>query len=369
MSTSASGNRVAVAMSGGVDSSVAALLLREQGFDLIGISMQVWDYRKNGGSASRATCCSPKDFGDARMVAGKIGIPYYVFDFEEVFATKVIDKFVSQYASGNTPNPCVECNNKVKFRALRDRTTQIGCGAVATGHYAQVALRDGKYRLMRSIDRAKDQTYFLYGISQEELSSTHFPIGHLTKTEVREVAHQNGLVTAQKAESQDICFVSGQLSDFLVQLGVNRRKGWIVNSEGRRIGQHDGIQNFTVGQRRGLNLGGFEEPLYVIKLDVDRNEVIVGERWQLEQEGFSVQNLHWTVGNPMRGQKEFDCLVQVRHRQSAVPVRLVLTGDDEIAVSFREGGNFAVPGQAAVFYTLDDREVIGGGTINAPVYK
>ncbi|MBX7144716.1 MAG: tRNA 2-thiouridine(34) synthase MnmA [Oligoflexia bacterium] len=367
-------NKIAVAMSGGVDSSVAAMLLQQQGSQIIGISMQVWDYRNNGGSCSRATCCAPSDFLDARRVADKIGIPYYVFDFEHTFREQVIQPFVAAYQAGRTPNPCVECNNKVKFRALRDRVLSLGFAAVATGHYAQILeVPGGGYCLARGCDAEKDQSYFLYGLSQEELSATKFPIGHLTKREVRKLAAQAGLVTAEKEESQDICFVSSSIDEFLVQLGTKRRTGVFVTRDGRVLGQHDGIHQFTVGQRRGLALGGSDEPLYVLELRAEDNSVVVGVRSELEQREFYVLNCRWSHPSVLKRLEQaifpqsFSAIAQVRHRHSGVPVRLTMISPSITKAEFEGPWSVISPGQAAVFFEQNNQNVLGGGEISRSI--
>jgi tRNA-specific 2-thiouridylase len=365
---------VVVAMSGGVDSSVAALLIQESGLPAVGVSMQVWDYRNHGGCSSRATCCAPDDFTDARMVAAKVGIPYYVFDFEQSFRKEVIDRFVDTYAIGETPNPCVDCNNRVKFKELRQRAESLGCESVATGHYARIESdNDGNLRLMRGVDLNKDQSYFLYGVLPEELSKTIFPVGEMTKEEVRERAREFGLVTAEKAESQDICFVQGSVQDFLVKLGGKQKSGSIVRTDGTVVGQHDGIHNFTVGQRRGLAIGGTDEPLYVLELDAALNRVFVGERDQLVQESFSVRELNWINAairseiqqSTQNGKKvQFEAIAQLRHRHKGVLVALEYDpSTDEVVATFKNESSTVSPGQAAVFYDLNSEEVLGGGRI------
>ncbi|MCO6432611.1 MAG: tRNA 2-thiouridine(34) synthase MnmA [Deltaproteobacteria bacterium] len=363
------GKKIIVAMSGGVDSSVAALLLRQKGCECIGVSMQVWDYRSNGGCSSRATCCAPDDFTDARKVAARVGIPYYVFDFEDSFRDKVIAKFVRSYSSGITPNPCVDCNSKVKFLELRRRAAAMSGGEVATGHYARIEKRGDELKLLRGRDRAKDQSYFLYGLKRNELAQTHFPVGHLTKSEVREIAKQHGLATAEKPESQDICFVTGTVGEFLSRAGEKSRPGEIVTISGGHVGYHDGIHNFTVGQRRGLNLGGNEEPLYVLELDASANQVIVGSKRELERPQFRVGELNWLSEE---AEKEFaskrsgyqlECIVQVRSRHAGAPARITIGENGEAVVTFLSSPATVSPGQAAVFYDRDNEVVIGGGRI------
>lgn len=353
-----------VAMSGGVDSSVAALLLHQAGTPVLGVSMQVWDYRNHGGSASRATCCAPQDFCDARMVAAHLGIPYYVFDMEETFRREVIDPFVQSYESGLTPNPCVECNNKVKFRELRSRANSVGAQRVATGHYAQIECDQNGLKLLRGLDREKDQSYFLYGLKLEELATTDFPIGHLTKPQVRELAKEAGLVTHQKPESQDICFVSGSVGEFVAKIGKRTpAAGAIEDRSGNKLGRHDGVHNFTVGQRRGVGVGGNNEPLYVLELDKARDVVVVGPKSALECEGLLVKDVNWLI----EPSKNMRARAQLRHRHQGVEVEIDQGPNDQIRVKFVNQSATVSPGQAAVFYSLDDRQVLGGGVICGPI--
>jgi len=362
-------DKTVIAMSGGVDSSVSALLLKQQNIDAVGVSMQVWDYRNNGGCDSKATCCSPDDFTDARLVASKIGIPYYVFDFEKVFKKEVIDKFISTYQEGETPNPCVDCNNKVKFLELRNRAKSFGCKNVATGHFARVKETDQGFHLLRGVDSLKDQSYFLYGIKQDELSETIFPVGEMTKEEVREKAREFGLNTAEKAESQDICFVSGSLNNFLVKIGgIKNREGFVVDKDGKVLKSHEGIQNFTIGQRRGIGLGGTTEPYYVTDIQKESNTIVVGPKKDLETEGFIIKDLNIvspSLINKLKDNSNFeiDCIAQLRHRHSGEKVKVVF--ENGIAtVKFLNSWAVVSPGQAGVLYDLDNNEVLAGGRID-----
>lgn len=360
---------VVVAMSGGVDSSVAALLVHRSGRPAIGVSMQVWDYRNHGGAATRATCCAPDDFTDARKVADLIGIPYYVFDFEATFRREVIDTFVAAYERGETPNPCVECNNKVKFRELRERAATFGGDFVATGHYARVEHGPAGSRLLRGVDPAKDQSYFLYGIRPDELARTLFPIGGYTKTEVRAMAREAGLVTAEKAESQDICFVSGSAADFVARIGRGSRSGPIVSLGGEPIGSHEGVHRFTVGQRRGLRIGGTSEPLYVVRIDAAANTVVAGPRAELEESGFALAQPNWISPEVRRlltdttRSHTFPALAQLRHRHPGVPVEVIVTPTGAVTARFTGEWTPVTPGQAGVLYDRENVEVLGGGTI------
>lgn len=369
-------NAIVVAMSGGVDSSVAAHLLVQQGYHIVGVSMQVWDYKRNSTENSRATCCSPADFCDARMVAAKLDVPFYVVDFEKTFEREVIANFVDMYHRGLTPNPCIDCNSKVKFRELRERAASFGCGHVATGHYAQIRRSNDGYHLLRGRDRDKDQSYFLYTCRQEELGSTLFPIGHYTKAEVREIAQQAGLVTAHKPESQDICFVSGSVHDFIAKIGSRKSVvGNFITKDGVVLGQHDGIHRYTVGQRRGLHLGGAREPLYVIGINARTNEVVVGVKEDLRQTDFSVREMHWVSPLLIRQVHEsgfpfsFDGIVQVRSRHEGTPARITVHNSSIITVSWLGDWSPVSPGQAAVVYDKANEELLAGGRIAPPHHE
>ena len=355
------GKRIVVAMSGGVDSSVAALVLKSQGYEPVGVSLQVWDYRSHGGCASRASCCAPSDFQDARKVASALGIPYYVYDFAEVFRREVIDLFVADYSAGKTPNPCIDCNQRVKFGELRRRAAALGASEVATGHYARIEKRADGFHLLRGTDAQKDQSYFLYGLTQGELARTKFPVGAMNKHEVRALARNHGLAVSEKPESQDICFVSGDLGTFLEEQGVKARAGKIVTQSGIEIGAHDGIHRYTVGQRKGLRVGGARGPLYVLNLDVAENKVIVGGHAELERNWFYVGALNECLAHPLPD--SFECRLQVRYRQASLRARVSRVDATTRKVEFLDNWTAVSPGQAAVFYDPSDSEVWGGGRI------
>ena len=365
-------NTIAVAMSGGVDSSTVAAMLRAQGQNVIGLTMQLWNQRRLAGregmpEAVTGRCCSLDDVYDARRVAETIGIPYYVVNHEERFERDVVRPFVEEYLSGRTPIPCSLCNNHLKFDQLLTVAQQIGADAVATGHYARVDFDEerGRWLLKRPTDRSKDQTYFLFGLTQEQLSRTLFPLGGMIKPEVRELARKHGLALAEKPDSQEICFVPGGdykrfLDAYLAEQGdaLPDTSGELVTTEGRVLGEHAGIHNFTVGQRKGLGVAT-GSPLYVIQIKGDSRQVIVGEQENLYSKTLIARRTNLIAFDELR--EPMRVSVKIRHRHEPAAAVLEKTAADEIRVTFDEPQRAITPGQAAVLYDQD--VVVGGGWI------
>ncbi len=352
--------RILVAMSGGVDSSLAAALLVEAGYQVVGATMKTFCYSDD--AAPSKTCCGLDGIQDARRVADTLGIPHYVFDVEEDFTRDVIDDFVSEYARGRTPNPCVRCNSNTKFQGLMERGRALGCDGIASGHYVRIEhSASGESTLLRGIDRGKDQSYFLWGLPKEMLPLLHFPLGELTKPQVREMARELTLTTADKPESQEICFVpTGDYRDLLSKRLESRHPalepGLLVSVDGEVLGEHTGYANFTVGQRKGLG-GGFEEPFFVVEIRADSREVVIGTREECESPGVEIGEINWvgTVPAP-----ESHLRVQIRYRAADVPARVVTVGDS-VSLAFDEPQHAVTPGQSAVFF--DGERVLGGGRI------
>lgn len=362
---------IAVAMSGGVDSSAVAGLLQRRGERIVGMTMQLWNQRRlpelSGGHAT-GRCCSLDDVYDARYVAQHLGIPYYVVNFEDRFEEQVVKPFIDEYLAGRTPIPCTLCNNFVKFDQFLEMAAGVGAERVATGHYARVEYNGdtGRQEMRKGVDVGKDQTYFLFGLTQEQLSRTMFPIGHLRKPEVREAARELGLPVAEKPDSQEICFVpNGDYASFIDayfrEQGVERNatQGEIVDTSGRVMGEHTGVHHFTVGQRRGLGVAA-GEPLYVIATEPATQRVVIGRNDDLLRAKLVAKNVNWIsvapIAKPLRAE------VKIRNKHSAAPATLYPCADPhEVEVRFDEAQRAVTPGQAAVFYSGD--LVLGGGWI------
>ena len=363
---------IAVAMSGGVDSSTVAAVLRAEGHSVVGLTMQLWNQRRLAGhegmpESVQGRCCSLDDVYDARRVAQTIGIPYYVVNHEDRFEKEVVRPFVQDYLSGRTPIPCSLCNNHLKFDQLLIVARQIGADTLATGHYARVEFDQdrGRWLLKRPADVAKDQTYFLFGLTQEQLSRTIFPLGGMTKPEVRELARKHGLALAEKPDSQEICFVPGGdykrfLDAYLAEQGeaLPDRSGELVTTDGQVIGEHHGIHNFTVGQRKGLGVAT-GSPLYVIQIKGDAGQVVVGNSEDLYAKTLRTRRNNLVAVDDLV--EPIRVSVKIRHRHEAAPAVLEKSGDDELLVTFDQPQRAITPGQAAVFYQGD--VVVGGGWI------
>jgi tRNA-specific 2-thiouridylase len=367
-------NTIAVAMSGGVDSSTVAAILRSEGHQLVGLTLQLWNQRRLAGKEGmpesvQGRCCSLDDVYDARAVAEQLGIPYYVVNQQERFEADVVRPFVDEYLHGRTPIPCTLCNNHLKFDQLLLTARQIGADRIATGHYARNRYDEarGRWILSRPADTTKDQTYFLFGLTQEQLSRTIFPLGEMQKPAVRKVAEDQGLYVAQKPDSQEICFIpGGDYSTFLKAYLDEQNEempdlsGELVTTSGEVIGHHQGIHSFTVGQRKGLGVSS-PNPLYVLSIHPDSHQVTVGSDEGLLTRDLTANRLNWISIPGLAEGEELRVTAKIRHRHTPAPATLVGAGDDLVRAVFDEPQRAITPGQAAVFYQEDD--VVGGGWI------
>lgn len=360
-------------MSGGVDSSAAAAILKEQGHDLIGFTMQLWNQRRGisvdeNGEPLPSRCCSLDDVYDARRVAEELGFPFYVLNLEREFERDVVQPFVTSYLNGETPIPCVSCNSRLKFASLDQLAANLGCDKVATGHYARVEYDETshRYRLFRASNLDKDQSYFLWELTQDQLSRAMFPLGEMSKPEVREVAREHSLAVAEKSESQEICFVpdgnyAGFIDRYLEAEQASDRlpgAGEIVDTRGTVVGQHTGIHRYTIGQRRGIGIAG-PLPLYVTNIDAARNRIVVGEQDDLLSQEFTAAGVNWVALDKPDGSVRAEVRVRYRHQPAAATITPI--ENNRVCVNFDEPQRAITPGQATVFYRGD--EVVGGGWI------
>lgn len=355
--------RVIVAMSGGVDSSVVAAMLHEQGYDVVGITLQLYDH---GAALAKAkACCAGRDIHDARRVAENMGFPHYVLDYENVFRDAVIDEFADSYLAGATPVPCIRCNERVKFKDLLETAKDLDADCMATGHYIQRMMGPSKAELHKAADANRDQSYFLFSTTQEQLDYLRFPLGHLkTKEETRTLARKYGLPVADKPDSQDICFVpDGKYTDVIQKLRPNSAEpGDIVHLDGRVLGAHEGVIHYTVGQRRGLGIGG-GDPLYVVKLDADARKVIVGPKTALATRIVQVKEINWLGDAPFTSKDAWDIAVRVRSTRPPKEAVIRPTSETTAEIELLVAEEGVAPGQACVFYEAEGTRVFGGGWI------
>ena len=348
-----------ISMSGGVDSSLAAKLMKDKGLDCIGCTMKLY-HNEDAGIESSRTCCSLDDVEVARSVAYKLGMPFYVFNFTDAFRDTVIRKFIESYENGITPNPCIDCNRYMKFDKLYERAKTLGCDYIVTGHYARIEEQAGKFVLKKALDETKDQSYVLYFMTQDQLVHTMFPLGSMQKTEVRAIAEESGFVNADKPDSQDICFVpNGDYASVIeLQTGKESAEGNFVDKQGNNLGRHKGVIHYTIGQRKGLGVSS-TEPLYVCNICPKDGNVVLGSNDDLFSREADVSDFNWISGEVPGS--EFRCKAKIRYRQPEQWVTVIPTGADTVHIVFDEPQRAITPGQAAVFY--DGDTVLGGGTI------
>ncbi|RBI77236.1 tRNA 2-thiouridine(34) synthase MnmA [Roseovarius sp. TE539] len=356
--------RVVVAMSGGVDSSVVAAQLAEEGYDVVGVTLQLYDH--GAALAKKGACCAGRDIHDARRVAGEMGFPHYVLDYENVFRDAVIDEFADSYLAGATPVPCIRCNERVKFRDLLETAKDLDADCMATGHYIRRKAGANGPELHRAADAARDQSYFLFSTTREQLDYLRFPLGHLpSKDATRALAAKYGLGVADKPDSQDICFVpNGDYASVIEKLRPGAADaGEIVDTRGRVLGHHEGVIHYTIGQRRGLGIGGLSEPLYVVKLDVEERRVIVGPKEMLATRTVPVREVNWLGDAAFASAPEWHVTVKVRSTRPAADAVIRPLGPDSAEVELLTPEEGVSPGQACVFYEADSSRVLGGGWI------
>lgn len=356
--------RVVVAMSGGVDSSVVAAMLAEQGYDVVGVTLQLYDH--GAALAKKGACCAGRDIHDARRVAEEMGFPHYVLDYENIFKDAVIDEFADSYLAGATPVPCIRCNERVKFKDLLQTARDLDADCMATGHYIQRMMGDQGAELHCAADPTKDQSYFLFSTTPEQLDYLRFPLGHhASKEQTRELARKYGLALADKPDSQDICFVpNGNYAQVIEKLRPGAAEpGEIVDHNGTVLGQHRGVIHYTIGQRRGLGIGGLADPLYVVKLDVDKKQVVVGPKDMLATRTIPVREINWLGDGGFTDLTEREIEVKVRSTRPPAPAILRPLSATEAEVELLTAEEGVSPGQACVFYQPDSSRILGGGWI------